>query len=219
MMRWLRWWLLALAVAGGRLSAATGVVWSKPAQEFQASSEEECKVVTFSFTNRGSKPVRVAKVESDCSCTEARPQRGAVAPGETGEVVLEFSFGERTGRQEREIKVTFEDAPAVVHRLTFAVTIDEIVVAAPRRLIWEPGTDVVEQRVKLTLLKPGITRLGTPQVNPGVLSAELIPGDTPNVMWLRLKPLTRVKPEVAVVLIPTRVGEKERFTKVFAALQ
>ncbi len=159
------------------------------------------------------------KVEADCSCTEARPQRGAVAPGENGEVVLEFSFGERIGRQEREIKVTFDDFPAVVHRLIFVVTIAEIVTAEPRRLIWAPGSGAVEQRVKLTLLKPGITRLGTPQVNPGVLSAELIPGDSPHVMWLRLKPLTRVKSDVAVVIIPTRVGEKERFTKVFAALQ
>lgn len=211
-------WLLLLVV-GARLMTGAEVVWAKPEQAFQASSEEEHQVVTFSFTNRGAKPVRVVKVEADCSCTEARPQRGAVAPGETGEVVLEFSFGERIGRQEREIKVTFDDLPAVVHRLTFVVTIAEIVTVEPRRVIWAPGTDAVEQRVKLTLLKPGITRLGTPQVNPGVLSAELIPGDAPHVMWLRLKPLTRVKSDVAVVIIPTRVGEKERFTKVFAALQ
>ena len=43
-------WLLLFL--GARLMSGADVVWAKPAQAFQASSEEEHQVVTFSFTNR-----------------------------------------------------------------------------------------------------------------------------------------------------------------------
>ena len=42
-------WLLLFL--GARLMSGADVVWAKPAQAFQASSEEEHQVVTFSFTN------------------------------------------------------------------------------------------------------------------------------------------------------------------------
>lgn len=50
-------------------------------------------VVVFGFTNKGTKPLHIKKVVPSCGCTKATYTRGNIAPGEKGEITVEFDAG------------------------------------------------------------------------------------------------------------------------------
>lgn len=50
-------------------------------------------VVTFAFTNKGSKSLHIKKVEPSCGCTKVTYSRGNIAPGNRGEITVEYDAG------------------------------------------------------------------------------------------------------------------------------
>lgn len=48
------------------------------------------KQVTFSFTNKGNRPLEIIDVKPSCGCTTADWTRGQIAPGQKGEIVAEY---------------------------------------------------------------------------------------------------------------------------------
>ena len=49
--------------------------------------------VVFGFTNKGNKPLHIKKVETSCGCAKATYTRGNIAPGERGEITVEYDAG------------------------------------------------------------------------------------------------------------------------------
>lgn len=50
-------------------------------------------VLVFGFTNKGTKPLHIKKVVPSCGCTKATYTRGNIAPGERGEITVEYDAG------------------------------------------------------------------------------------------------------------------------------
>src|SRR5689334_11783533 len=79
--------------------------WDKPWQEFHRVPEEDHLETKFTFRNAGPSPVTIKSVKTSCGCTTARLEKNLYAPGETGEVVTRFNFGDRKGAHRKLITV------------------------------------------------------------------------------------------------------------------
>jgi len=116
---------------------------------FQATQE-----AVFSFSNTGTKPVRILDVESNCDCLDAAADRQVYAPGESGVIKTNFTVGDRLGLYERRIKVVTDENPEPV-RLLVRIEVPELVTLSPRSLAWKLNETATEKAVDLEVI-PGV---------------------------------------------------------------
>ncbi len=69
---------------------------------------------TFHFTNTGSAPLIITQVNPSCGCTSAKdwPQE-PIAPGESGQITVEFNSNGNSGKVDKSISVLSNCIPAV----------------------------------------------------------------------------------------------------------
>ena len=107
--------LLVLAVAvllavpaRAQLSFATST------HDFGAITEGAMATYTFSFTNEGAVPLKLRSVRPSCGCTAPTFTTDAVAPGESGEIVIAYNSQGRPGAFRKSIQVTAEAGDTTV---------------------------------------------------------------------------------------------------------
>jgi hypothetical protein len=78
---------------------------------------------TFRFTNTGKSPLIITQVNPSCGCTTAKdwPQQ-PIAPGESGQISVEFNSTGNSGTVDKSISVLTNCIPAV-HVLRFQGTV------------------------------------------------------------------------------------------------
>src|SRR5476651_2168195 len=80
--------------------------WDKPVQQFQRTPDDKEIDAHFTFRNVGSTPVTIKTLRSSCGCTTARMEKKTYAPGEQGEVIVQFVFGSRKDVHRKTVTVT-----------------------------------------------------------------------------------------------------------------
>jgi hypothetical protein len=108
--------------------------------------------VVFPFANAGEKPVKVVAVVPTCSCTVAKLERLDYAPGAEGELHATVDIeGYASARKNVDIilKTDEEGSEGIVLRAT--ILIPELVTWDKRALIWDKGSPVESQAIRLTL--------------------------------------------------------------------
>ena len=103
----------------------------------------------YVFHNTGKTPVTIRKVKTSCGCTSAKLTKETYAPGEQGEVLVKFMFGDRKGPQRKIITVTTDDKPEPTE-LNIVVWIHEPLALAPALVFWKTGEANVAKSVQLT---------------------------------------------------------------------
>jgi len=69
---------------------------------------------TFRFTNTGNAPLLITQVNPSCGCTTAKDwPKQPIAPGETGQISVEFNSNGNTGQIDKSISVLTNCIPAV----------------------------------------------------------------------------------------------------------
>lgn len=68
----------------------------------------------FEFRNAGRAPVQIMGITTSCGCTEATPSATTIAAGGTGEILVLFTVGSRSGLQEKKIFVQTDESPDAV---------------------------------------------------------------------------------------------------------
>jgi hypothetical protein len=66
----------------------------------------------FKFKNVGNEPLVLNNVKPSCGCTTPKWTKEPVAPGETGEIHVEFDSKGKSGKQTKTITVTTNTDPA-----------------------------------------------------------------------------------------------------------
>ena len=124
--------------------------WDAPIQHFQRAPEDRAVEAHFTFQNTGSAPVTIRSLRSSCGCTTARLEKKTYAPGERGEVVARFAFGDRKGLQRKTIAVAAGDKSEEATILELSVLIAEPLRISPALVFWRTGQPGETQTVQLT---------------------------------------------------------------------
>lgn len=84
--------------------------YDKRIHDFGTILEKDGKVShTFTFTNKGSKPVVINEVNSWCGCTGSEFSKKPIAPGKTGTVTVTYNPLNRPGKFSKEVAVLLND--------------------------------------------------------------------------------------------------------------
>ncbi|HEX4084654.1 MAG TPA: DUF1573 domain-containing protein [Chthoniobacteraceae bacterium] len=146
-------WTLPLLLAAC-LTARADIQWQATRLEFHpALSDKEVKG-QFAFANDGNQPVTIDSVETGCGCTSATLAKKTYQPGEKGTIDVVFHIGERTGYQDKPIRVNIHGSKTPVV-LTMDTYIPELMKMQPRYVFWRRGDPPRPQWIKLTA-SPGM---------------------------------------------------------------
>lgn len=74
--------------------------------DFGTIQEGEVVEHTFTFTNTGDAPLVLTAAKGSCGCTVPTWPREAIAPGETGEMLVSFNSRGRKNVQNKSVRIT-----------------------------------------------------------------------------------------------------------------
>jgi hypothetical protein len=86
--------------------AKTTVAFSEEEYDFGQVKDGEIVRHNFTFTNSGETPLVIQRAKASCGCTVPTWTKEPVAPGETGEIAVEFNSKNKPGMQTKTITVT-----------------------------------------------------------------------------------------------------------------
>ncbi len=79
--------------------------------DFGTVQEGEVVSHTFSFTNSGNEALILSDAKGSCGCTVPTWPREPIAPGETGEIVVEFNSRGKVGPRNQKVTLTANTTP------------------------------------------------------------------------------------------------------------
>ena len=142
--------LLIPFLALAPLSAHADLKWDKPVQEFKRVPDDKEIEAHYIFHNTGATPVTIKSIHSSCGCTTAKLDKKTFAPGEQGDVVLHFNFGDRKGNYLKGVTITTDDKNAEPITLKLYVEIHDPLTVTPALVFWRKDEAPSPKTVQLT---------------------------------------------------------------------
>jgi hypothetical protein len=141
--------ILLLCALLGR--SAAELVLDGKIVEIKPKPEDETVSTIFTFTNKGTKTVKITSVESKCSCISATVDAASYAAGAKGVGTAEFKVGSFVGRHEKFVVVNTDDPDQPEWVVTFVLDVPEVIQIEPRTLQWwlDESPDQKETTVKM----------------------------------------------------------------------
>lgn len=89
----------------------------EPSYDFGTVKEGEMVKHTFEFTNTGKAPLIISNAKSTCGCTIPKWPKEPVAPGESGEVEVNFNTSGKKKYQDKPVTISANTHPpqTVIH--------------------------------------------------------------------------------------------------------
>ncbi len=78
---------------------------------FGTVTEGEKVSHTFTFTNDGDEPLILSNAKGSCGCTVPSWPREPIAPGEAGEITVEFNSKNKKGKRNQKVTITANTNP------------------------------------------------------------------------------------------------------------
>jgi hypothetical protein len=150
-MRPIRLSLLALFLFLLGVRAEAQIKWDHPVQEFHRVPEDKEIYAHYTFQNAGTAPVTIKSLRSSCGCTTAHLDKKTYAPGESGEVVVHFVFGDRKGLLRKTVTATTDDKTAEPVVLNLLLNIHDPVTIAPALVYWKTGEPAAAKSVQFSV--------------------------------------------------------------------
>lgn len=93
----------------------TAITFDRTTHDFGRIKEGDKVRTVFHFKNTGKKPLIISSATTTCGCTVPNWPKAAIAPGEGGDINVEFDSEGKKGQVEKEVTVTANvDPPATI---------------------------------------------------------------------------------------------------------
>lgn len=110
----------ATAPAAGDIAAPAAVAPTGPTTsmsfkettfDFGTVTEGEMVSHTYKFTNTGNEPLVLSDAKGSCGCTVPKWPREPIAPGQSGEITVEFNSKAKVGKRNQKVTITANTNP------------------------------------------------------------------------------------------------------------
>jgi hypothetical protein len=112
-------------------------------------------VAVYKFQNTGPETVKITEVQPGCGCTTPSLSKDVFAPGESGEVSLQFAFGGRSGPAREDATVMTDPPSQPSIELMLQTTIPRVLDITPLVLYWKQGEKLAPKTAEIDLA-PGL---------------------------------------------------------------
>lgn len=138
-----------LCLAGGVARAA--LQWAEEVVVINARANEQIVRGRLRFTNASERQVTVTRITTSCDCTSGELQQKSYAPGESGELLVTFTVGNRKGVQEKTVTLTTDEPGAKPQSATVIVNIEEPFVMTPSLVSWARGSERTARTIRVQI--------------------------------------------------------------------
>jgi hypothetical protein len=90
----------------------TTITFDETTFDFGDVDEGEKVSHIYKFTNTGDEPLVISNAKGSCGCTVPKWPKNPIAPGETGELLVEFNTKGKPNKQTKRVTVTANTDPA-----------------------------------------------------------------------------------------------------------
>lgn len=196
---------LVALFAGG--VARAGLQWEKQELEFHPSVSDTAVTAEFKFTNTGPGTVTIQSIEPACGCTTAVLEKMTYLPGEQGTIRSVFTFGQRTGDQNKAIRVRIngQDKNTI---LSIIAHIPELLKVSPQLVFWKTGEAPQAKTIELNVTHENpirVTRVTSSEASVKVALETIQEG---KAYRLVVTPAQTKNPVSSLLTIETEVAPK-----------
>jgi hypothetical protein len=200
-------WLCVSAEA-----AASGLVWEKDRQDLPPPAASAKQVEAhFKFQNAGTKNVQITAIKASCGCVTAASEKDTFAPGEVGEVVVTFAYGDRTGQQEKAVAVQTSDPNQPVKVLTLRVNLPRLLEIQPALVMWRIGEKPEAKQMDIKVQAGAIIGELTATSSSPDVAVRLEKGKSEGTYSLMVTPKETTHPLSAFIRLQTGDGDSRVF--------
>lgn len=89
----------------------TAISFTETRHDFGAIKQDTKNSKVFTFTNTGSEPLIIEDAKGSCGCTVPVYPKEPIKPGETGEIMVDYSPGKQQGSQTKTVTLTANTDP------------------------------------------------------------------------------------------------------------
>ncbi|MEZ4987959.1 MAG: DUF1573 domain-containing protein [Saprospiraceae bacterium] len=89
----------------------TNMSFKETTFDFGTVTEGEMVSHTYSFTNTGKEPLVLSDAKGSCGCTVPKWPKEPIAPGQTGQIVVEFNSKAKVGKRDQKVTITANTNP------------------------------------------------------------------------------------------------------------
>ncbi len=133
-------------------TGATRITFEPLEVRMGAVTQGETVAQTVSFRNIGTEPFEIGEVTSTCGCTVPEPDKNILAPGESGELTVQYHAGSDRGPVQQSVKIYEKGNPEPV-LLQVTANVQPLVEVVPQLLELRSGE---KQMVRLESKKEGL---------------------------------------------------------------
>ncbi|MES2438293.1 MAG: DUF1573 domain-containing protein [Verrucomicrobiota bacterium] len=205
-------------------SQAAGLEFPERLKEIHATAQDSTVTVDFNFTNKGDRPVTIAKCDPSCSCMKVQISGGKLkyAPGESGVVRATMELGNLTGTQEKTIGLWLEKDPAnrPSVKLDVRVRIPVLVSLEPKSVVWSIGAEPETKTIRIVMAEGNPIRVTRVSGTSDAVRYELKTVEEGRKYELFVTPLETKTPVMSAIRIETDCKiAKHRVQQAFAQIR
>jgi hypothetical protein len=98
---------------GNGMPKETKIEFAYTTYDFGEIVQGEVVKHSFSFTNTGDAPLIISNANASCGCTVPSYPKEPLAPGEKGEIVVQFNSAGKMGPQNKSVSITANTVPSI----------------------------------------------------------------------------------------------------------
>ncbi len=171
--------LVSTVALGGlaTLPALAELKWDAQEAAIRVPADQSSAKAAFGFVNAGDRPITITNVHPGCGCTVPALAKSNYAPGERGEIGIDFHVGNREGLNRIPITVTTDDGATAT--LQFVADIEPLAAFDTRFVYWKGAETRAPKRMRVTFAAgQGATIAEARSSNPQFTVAVAPVGDT-----------------------------------------
>ena len=185
------------------VTAQAQLKWDKPVQKFDRSPEDREIEARYGFRNTGTTAITIKSLRSSCGCTTAKLEKKVYAPGESGEVTLNFRFGDRKGLHRKGVTVNTDEKTGEPTILNLVVHIHDPLTITPALVWWRRGEGLEAKSVAIDAEAGESVRVtGVSSSNPR-FTASLVTGKAGQKYSVAITPTDTAQKDTAEIKVQT----------------
>lgn len=209
--------IIGIWLAAAACVHAAGLEFSEPLKEVNAPADAATVTADFNFTNKGDKPVTIAKADPTCSCLKVQISGGKLKylPGESGVIRTTFEMGNFAGTVDKVLAIYLDTDPTNKPslQLTLRVHIPVLIALEPKTVKWETGGKADAQTIQIRIAEGKTIRVTSVKSSSDSFKCELKTLEEGKKYDLVITPQVMDSPAMAVIRIDTDCELKNHRTQ------
>jgi hypothetical protein len=203
--------LAATVGAGNGGRAASDLAWKSDTIVLAADRGTKTVEALLQFKNNSSHPVRVVDVKPSCGCISTEMANEVFAPAETGEIKAVFTVGSKSGREEKYIEISTDEADTAPYRINLLVTVPRWLEYDAADLSWPASSPAPEKFIRLWSPLDRPLELVAINYDPRRLKVKVLGGMKPQKSFLvSVQPVSTAQSMQEAIAVRMKFNELER---------